>query len=471
MNTTYYIGAVLVIALITVVGIYSGRHVKSESDFSTGGKKAGVGIVVGSIIGTLVGGASTIGTAQLAFSYGFSAWWFSLGGGIACLVLAIFFTKPLYNSGISTLPQVFSKEYGSAAATTATMMTSLGSFLSIVSQILSGIALITSVSSLGSTSAIILVILLMMAYVVFGGVWGAGMVGMAKTVLLYVSVGICGILAVKLGGGFQEFYIALPAGKYFNLISRGALVDFGAGLSLIVGVLTTQAYIQAVISARSLKVSRTGVLISAAMIPLIGLAGIYVGMYMKLHYPYINPASALPLFVMEKLPPVISGAILATLLVTIVGTGAGISLGLSSMFCNDIYKVYVNKTADNKKMLTISRLVIVIILVIAALFCSGNIGTLILQWSFLSMGLRGATTICALCASLFLPGLIDRKYAIFSMIAGAAFVLIGKFTLPQNIDPLFLGIGCSALIMIIGFFGSRRKRDKEIVKSVSAQQK
>jgi SSS family solute:Na+ symporter len=470
MNTTYYIGAVLVIALITVVGIYSGRHVKSESDFSTGGKKAGVGIVVGSIIGTLVGGASTIGTAQLAFSYGFSAWWFSLGGGIACLLLAVFFTKPLYNSGINTLPQVFSKEYGPAAATTATIMTSLGSFLSIVSQILSGVALITSVSSLGSTVAIIVIIVLMIAYVVFGGVWGAGMVGMAKTVLLYASIGICGILAIKYGGGFQEFYRALPAGKYFNLIARGVSVDIGAGLSLIVGVLTTQSYVQAIISARSLKISRTGVLISAAIIPLIGLAGVYVGMYMKMNYPDINPASALPLFVMEKLPPLVSGAVLATLLVTLVGSGAGVSLAISSMFCNDIYKVYVNKTAGSKKMLTISRLVIVVVLIIAALFCFGNMGTLILQWSFLAMGFRGATTICALCASLFLPGYIDKKYAIFSMIAGAAFVLIGKFTLPPNIDPLFLGIGCSALIIIIGLFDGRRRR-AEIIRSVSMRQK
>ena len=33
-------------------------------------------------MGTLVGGSSTIGTAQLAFDYGISAWWFTLGGGV-----------------------------------------------------------------------------------------------------------------------------------------------------------------------------------------------------------------------------------------------------------------------------------------------------------------------------------------------------------------------------------------------------
>ena len=54
-----------------------------------GGGKIGFGVVAGLIMGTLVGGSSTVGTAQLAYNYGMSAWWFTLGGGIACLVLAV----------------------------------------------------------------------------------------------------------------------------------------------------------------------------------------------------------------------------------------------------------------------------------------------------------------------------------------------------------------------------------------------
>ena len=42
-------------------------------------------VSIGAIIGTLVGGSSTIATAQLAYTFGMSAWWFTLGAGIACL--------------------------------------------------------------------------------------------------------------------------------------------------------------------------------------------------------------------------------------------------------------------------------------------------------------------------------------------------------------------------------------------------
>ena len=146
--------------------------------------------MTGAIIGTLVGGSSTIGTAQLAYTYGFSAWWFTLGGGIGVLILGLFFAKPLYNSGIATLPQLFAGEYGEKSSTIVALLNSLGTFLSIVAQILSGVALITAVSSLASWQGTLLTIFLMLVYVLFGGSLGAGMVGIVKTILMYVSVGI-----------------------------------------------------------------------------------------------------------------------------------------------------------------------------------------------------------------------------------------------------------------------------------------
>ncbi|MDR1920440.1 MAG: sodium:solute symporter family protein [Candidatus Adiutrix sp.] len=455
MSTPHYIGAVLVLGLISAVGYFSGRRIKSADDFTVGGRRAGAGIVAGALIGTLVGGASTIGTAQLAFNYGFSAWWFTLGGGLGCLALAVFFSRRVYESGISTMPQIFAREYGRRSSTAVTLLSSLGSFLSVVSQMLSGLALAGAAAHLGHAAGTILVAALMMCYVVFGGVWGAGYVGLVKTILLYGGVGLCGLLALKAQGGPAAFQAALPAERYFNLVAQGPVKDLGAGLSLVLGVLTTQAYIQAMISARSLRVSRLGILISAALIPLVGVAGIFVGMYMKLRHPDIASAAALPLFIMEQLPPLLGGAILATLLVTVVGTGAGVSLGLSAMFCNDIYKVYLRKNPTDRQSLLVSRLTIVVILAAAALFASGNLGSLILSWSFLSMGLRGAAAFAPMCAALFLPGRIRAEFALASIVAGPLFVLAGKFTLPASFDPLFIGVAASAVILGLGYKSSR----------------
>ena len=457
MTILHYLGALLVLLFIAGLGVYSGSRVRSAGDFTAGGKKAGTGIVAGAVIGTLVGGASTIGTAQLAFNYGFSAWWFTLGGGGACLILACLYAKPLYESGVVTMPQMLSREYGRNAATTATVLTSLGSFLSIVSQVLSSIALITSVSSLPASLAAALTFALMLAYVLFGGLWGAGLVGLAKITLLYLSVGICGIIAVSLQGGISAFVAVLPAEQYFSLIARGLAVDVGAGLSMILGVITTQAYIQSIIAARSLRHAKAGLFVSAFLIPLIGIAGIVVGLYMKLHFPAIDPASALPLFVLTFLPPFIAGMVLGTLLVAVVGTAAGVALGLAAMFCSDIYRAYCNPSANDKTLLLTSRIALACILAAAALVTLGNLGTLILGWSFMSMGLRGAVAFGILTTAIFAPGRIPSSYAIWSMLIGPVCILAGKPLISGNVDPLFFGLMGSLAALCLGGFTKHRR--------------
>ena len=87
----------------------------SARDFAIGGGKSTAVMVAGAIIGTLVGGSSTVATSQMAFEYGFSAIWFSLGGGIGCLFLALFMVRPMRKNGYLTLQQMIQSEYGPRA--------------------------------------------------------------------------------------------------------------------------------------------------------------------------------------------------------------------------------------------------------------------------------------------------------------------------------------------------------------------
>ena len=106
ITLVHLISASATLILMIGLGIYSGRKVSGAADFDTGGGRAGAIMVAGTIIGTLVGGSSTIGTAELAFNFGFSAWWFTLGAAIGCLILAVFFVVPLRNCGCATIQQL-----------------------------------------------------------------------------------------------------------------------------------------------------------------------------------------------------------------------------------------------------------------------------------------------------------------------------------------------------------------------------
>lgn len=446
------LGALAALLLVALTGVYAGKKVKNAGDFAGGGKM-GTAMIAGSLVGTLVGGASTIGTAQLAFTYGFSAWWFTLGGGIGLTVLALLFTGPMYRGGYKTLPQILSHAYGPRIATLATVLMSVGTFISILSQLLSAQALITSVVDLGKLAALGLTVALMLIYVIFGGAWGAGMVGIVKTVLLYAATIMCGIMCLTLSGE-GGILGTLPREQYLSLFARGVWKDGGAGVSLLLGVLTTQAYILPVMSGKTLNTAKAGALLGGALTVLVGIAGIFVGMFMRRHFPDMDAAAAMPMFILKYLPGFPAGIALATLLIAIVGTGAGLSLGISSMVSRDIYKPLRPKASD-REQLWVSRGIIAAVLLLAAWLSLGEAGSLILGWSFLSMGLRGAVAFVPMCFALFIKKPVPRPFVVAAMIAGPALVIAGQYILPSHIDPLFLGIAGTLVICAMGLI--RRK--------------
>ena len=465
MSIGLLLGVITALGAITAAGIYSGRRVKNASDFSGGSAKAGTAIVAGTIIGTLVGGSSTIATAQLAYTFGMSAWWFTLGAGIACLLLALVFVKPLRNMKAGTLTAMIGAEYGKKAQMTASVLNSVGTFINVIAQLLSGTAIVEIVfPELNTVVSAGLVALLMLLYVVFGGVWGTGLVGIVKTLLLYLSIIVSGALALYLAGGLDVLWTKLPHGTYFNLFARGVGKDGGAGLSLILGVLSTQTYAQAVLAGRTDREAKRGALVSACMIPPIGIGGILVGMYMRLNAaPEVLADGALlaraaktafPRFVLDHLPPFFSGVVLATLLIAVLGTGAGLSLGISTIVYRDIVSPLTKRFADPRKGLHFSRGCIAAVLTLAVVFTLLP-SQLILDFSFLSMGLRAAVVFAPLLGALFCKGGIAPGYAMAAMVAGPLCVMAGKL-IGTSFDPLFLGMAAALLIVGIGFMHGRK---------------
>ncbi len=450
MNVYEMLGVVLTIVLILGLSVYSGTKMKGTVT------KNGAAVTAGIIMGTLVGGSSTVGTAQLAYNYGMSAWWFTLGGGISCLVLALVFVGPMRKNGGHTLIGMVEHEFGPVAGLSASILNTVGTFINIISQMIAASAVLAVLfPNMGLAWELIITTIFMILYVVIGGRKGAGMVGILKLVLLYMAMIGSGVLVLRMTGGVGGFVdmvngIDNPEGvHFFSLLARGAGVDIGAGVSLLLGVLTTQTYAQAMLSAKSEGVARTGALISTFLIPPIGIGGILVGLYMRANFPGLTAKTALTTFVTTYMPAGLSGVVLGTLFVAVVGTGAGLALGISFVLNEDILDRFTHRFDGPRKQKFMGRVWMVVVLALACILSMGSLGDMILNFAFMSMGLRAAAVFAPLCAALFFPGRVDRKWAVASIIAGPVAVFVGKMiNLP--FDSLFLGIGVGILLIAIG---------------------
>lgn len=484
----HILGIVLSIVMIEVVSVLSSRKVKTADDFSHAGGKAGTWVVCGTIMGTLIGGQSTVGTAQLAFTYGISAWWFTLGAALGCVFLAIAYVVPLRRSDSTTLLEVVSKEYGKKAEVLGSILCSLGMFVSIVAQILSASALLMTLFPMKFYVAAAISCLIMMIYVVFGGLWSAGIGGVVKLILLCISALAGGIIVLSLTDGYhglitsienmflnvmgeQESDVnAIVEQRFQNLLSRGAAKDIGSCLSVILGVLATQSYAQGIWAAKTDSVARKGAMISAVLTIPIGAACVLIGLYMRGHYVTIGEmealvaagkslpenigvmattAQAFPLFITHCMPEFLGGIVLGTLLITIIIGGSGLTLGSSTILVRDVFMKINPSLGESAKNIRVSRLTIVAILLVSVFVASTFSGSFINDLGFLSMGLRATAVFIPLTLALFFPGKFRYQWILVSIIAGTTALIIAQMTrLP--VDGIFVGLGVAAICCLLG---------------------
>lgn len=309
--------------------------------------------------------------------------------------------------------------------------------------------MIAAIFNTSSIQAAGVVFVLIVVYVFFGGVWGTGLVGIFKTVLTYITLITVAFTVSRETGGFTGFSDAFPAFPWFSLFGRGAIVDIGSALALIVGTLTTQTYIQAVYAAKDVQTARRGAIVAALITLPTGVPAVMAGMFMRVNHPDIAPINALPLFILNYLPPWLGGIAIATLLLAAIGSAAGLALGIGTMISRDIVADTFNYKSE-QLLLWVNRSLVLVVTLVAALFTFGNLQSMVLQWNFLSMGLRGAGTFLPLTAAIFFPGRIKARAAIWSIIGGTVTLIVGQFVFPTGVDPLYPSLVISALILFCG---------------------
>ncbi len=508
LTPLHIIGILFTIGLILAASFLSGRKVKDAQSFTTGGK-SGSWMVCGALMGTLMGGQCTVGTAQLAFNFGLSAWWFTIGAALGAVVLALFYAAPIRRSGCSTLLEIVARQYGHKAETVGSLLFLIGIFISIVAQVITSSAMLGSLFHLPMFWAALIGAVLIMLLVLFGGIKSAGAAGIIKLVLLYISSLAAGVVVWRMAGGFAgvgrgiDAAYALPGiaeengiadlesihHRYGSLFGRGVAKNLGGCLSIILGVVSTQTYAQSIWSAATTPKARRGALYCAFLIPLIGAACTLVGMYMRGHYVTAaelaalqaageslpggigvieNSAQAFPAFILRHMPAWIGGIMLGTLLINILGCASGLSLGAATILVRDVVQNLISLRKQSSKastnsqfsilnsqfsVLTQTRLAIMLILLMAAGAANLFRGSFINDLGFLSLGLRAVALLFPLSFALWLPGRFRPRAILVSMAAGTAAMLLAK-ALALPADPVYYGLALSLLVILLG---SRRQ--------------
>ena len=455
LSMVHLVSLVLTLILTMLPGIIASRRIKSADDYNVGGRSAGVGIVAGSIIGTIVGGAATVGTAQLGFKLGLTAWWFTLGSGIALLIMAAFYAKPLRASGLTTVAEFLVTNYGKPAGWLATVSSCAGIFFSIVASTLTALHLVAGIFGVNLYISALLILLITAGFVFLGGISGSGMAGIIKIILIFASIFVGGVLAYGKLGGSAGLTAALPAQPWFSLFGRGVEDGLFSLCSMIVGVISTQTYVQALFSAKDSKTAAVGCVTAACVVIPVGLPSVMIGMFMHINHPEINSIDALPLYLSTYLPDWLGGIGLAALLLSALGSIAGLALGIGTMISRDIIsKLWRSATAVN--LLWASRFSVLLAAAAAIVFVFFHLDSSVLEWNYLSMALRGSGIFLPLTFCVFFPHRVRASMGVAAMGAGIFAALFWKHISPWQINSLFPALVYNLIFLVIGLYWGKK---------------
>ncbi len=442
--------ATITLLLTALLGYLSKFKVKSSKDFISAGGGVGVFTATGSLMGAIIGGASTVGTAQLAYTRGFAAIWFILGLCTASILLSVVYGKLIKERTVETLPQILEITFGKKASVIAGIALSFGMFIHINGQVIACNALFNTVFNLNGLMVTIIVVILLVAYVIFGGFWGGAMVGTLKMFLLYGTSMIAGGYILFKLNGVSDIMHTLTDPYWYNLFNGGGISDIGAYLSTVVGVLATQNYFQTVMASKNIKVAHASGVLTATLVLPIGIVCTVVGMFMRVNQPDILPANAFPLFVVTYLPKALAGITLATILISSLATAAGLTLGISTIFTRDLYKKGFHKEASDEQQMRFMRGIILLIGVLTVIVTTLSEDSMILNFGFMSMMFRAVPIFIPVIVALYFKDHIDPKAGCFAIalspIASLFWIILG---FPMQ-TAIYIGMMVSILIFFIG---------------------
>lgn len=441
--------------VITLFAGYLGKFkIHSTRDFMLGsnvGLKSGTSMLMGSIIG----GASTVGTAQMAFKRGVGAIWFILGLCIASIILSHLYSSYINKKNVYTLPQIIGVYYTQNGRKIASLFLALGMMVHINGQVISSAAILSAFCNNEFKLASFITILLLIIYSVFGGFWGGTFVGAIKTLLLYITSIICGFILIFNLSAISTIKSYFTINPWLNPFSEGFLSDASLLISTVVGILSTQTYFQTIISVKNVKTAKNVGYLTAFLVFPVGIVCTMIGMYMRATHPDIIPREAFFLFLKYYCNDIFSGITMATVLISSIATASGLALGISTLLVKDLIK-----EKNSIKELIYLRVILLAIGSISYFIVIFNENSMILNWGFISMVFRATPIFIPLIGSFYLKKqkkILDAKVVAIGPLVSLALLFFVK----EKASVVYFGLIVSSII----FYVELKKLKKEIRKT------
>ncbi len=398
------------------------------------------------------GGSTTIVLAALVYTHGVSGLWLDLSGALGLLLLGLFLARRVRREAAVTLPEIIGRHYGPTARTVAALLVLASEIVWFALLTEATGVVLTAAFGLAPLKAIVLSTAVFVTYTSLGGQYAVVRTDLLQYGLMLVGIPGIALVSALSGahglGGLSPAVWSFPTSATFRAGDVAAMLVL-VGLPHLVG---SDVYLK-LNSCRDEATARRSALIAAGSKVLFGFSVAAIALAARKALPPMPPGSALPAAVLGFAPPALSALVLVALVATMQTSADIVLLSAAAVTARDLAPPLFGRPLPLAVTRGLAPLYGGLGLLTALALSRDVLETLKLGYSIFAAGLILPTLAAFLPRRLAIP----TGGAIAAMVAGGATAAAGRLApaAAGRHDPVLLGTGVNAALLVLSFVGAR----------------
>lgn len=406
MNSIIMVEFILYLAVLLGVGFYFARKKMSQADFHLGGKKIPGWALALSERATGESAWCLLGLTGFAFSAGLSSVWIAVGcvAGIivSWLWLAQGFRRERDKYQALTLPDYFATKYakhGKFIRWFSSVIIIFFFILYVAAQFSGGGKTLNITFGIPITTGIIISAVIVILYAIAGGFFSVVWTDVLQAILMIITLVVTPIVALIVIARSNLSIVNALANAGGGVDSwTGGTIGFAVGILIVNNFSWFFGYLggQPQLDARWMAMKddrevKLGARIAIVWTILAYAGAITLGLAAITLYGQnvvADPEQILPFMLVKLTPAWLAGILLAGAVAAMMSTADSQLLIATSSISEDVIHKALNKKIDDKKLVLISRITILVVGVIALIlaFTSKTLIYTIVHWAWAGIG-------------------------------------------------------------------------------------
>jgi solute:Na+ symporter, SSS family len=458
-------------AIVTLVSVLTRKLAsKSASDFLVAGRNLGViscGVVVAA---EWLGGMSTIGVSEKAFTTGtMQPVLYNISTAIGMVIIGFTVARHYREKNVHTVSEMLALLFGQHARIISAIAFMLAYITLAYVQLQTCASVVAPLFGISWLSAVLISSLVITIYTYIGGMHALAVTGMIHVFMMFSGIGIALISGLNQIGGYSVLSAELIAlgspENFYNPFSAGITGALSLIVGGVLGGMAGQASIQPIFAARDVKTARRAAILSAFIVAPFGIMVALLGLMAKAGFFFDPTTITNPKMVLTTLMttpgfihPLLGGLALSGILAAILSTVGPVNFAIVTIATKDIYHGLLNKTAPDSKLISTARRLVLLVNIVTvplAVYVHGAV----LDAAYVSYAIRAIGAI-VIIMGIYASKWISRHAVYFSFTAGTLAVAISLLAKHQgwfNFDKTLVSVVAAVVFIIVGNWYSRIK--------------